>query len=223
MHATAAPGASASQPAHAGLYPRRLREPHTDPVASDSFADQEAERLRAALESVRHDLRGLPHASAIERLKDALRRHDVFLSEDTVSRLATLMSDPWWPVRHPLSALSTVLRRRTTVDVESMRYARQAEQLSTRLDHLLELETLESFSISSRRTIDGMTHVVAIRPWSDRAAERIRAAAAPIPSRCNGSGNDHSCRDPLGHRWGPLIDGGVNRRPGVDQSPTIRG
>ncbi|HET8603276.1 MAG TPA: hypothetical protein VFM09_05050 [Marmoricola sp.] len=148
-------------------------------MVSDFDPDHEAERLRTAIDSVKGELRGVPHAKAIERLQDALRRNNAFVPEETVVRLARLMSDPWWPVRHPLQALRPHAHRGAP-HVDDERYARQAEELSIRLERILESEPLDSYAISSRRTVDGMTHVVEIRPWSDPLAERIRAGAAPI-------------------------------------------
>lgn len=109
---------------------------------SGSFdSDREVERLRAAIASVKGELRGLAHPTAVERLRDALRRHNAFVPEETVDLLARLMSDPWWPVRHPLQALRPHARRRRAVDVDAERYARQAEEFSARLEHVLRSRT----------------------------------------------------------------------------------
>lgn len=143
--------------------------------------EKEAKRLRAAIDSVKGDVRGLPHTTAIHRLEEALRSQGAYLPADVVSHLARTMSDPWWPVRHPLRALRPLVRRRATVDSESVQTERQANELAAKLDPILESESLDSYSNSSRRPMDGMVHVVAIQPWSDRVAERIRFVAAPVP------------------------------------------
>ena len=56
----------------------------------------------------------------------------------------------------------------------------ESGELMRKLDDLLAPDAFEYLSSSSRRSVDGVVHVVAIRPWSESAAAHIRALAAPI-------------------------------------------
>ncbi|MFN3602843.1 MAG: hypothetical protein ACK4UY_15785 [Dietzia sp.] len=132
------------------------------------------ERIRAAVASVKSDVRGLSQADAEGRLVSALRQHDAFLSRASVRVLARDLRDPWWARRHPVKAFRQTRQLFAEPDLESGGSEAEADELSRRLREFQGVE-----GVSSRRTMDGMEHVVTIDPWSDELADRVRHAAAP--------------------------------------------
>jgi len=93
----------------------------------------------------------------------------------TVRHIARRMSDPWWPVKHPLRAWREARRERVEPDLESARYEAEADELSLRLRGVQGIE-----KVSSTRTFDGMVHVVTVHPRSAEVADRIRELASPM-------------------------------------------
>ncbi len=129
--------------------------------------------VRAAIDSVRAS-RGLSQAAVEEHLRTALERREVTLPQRTVQGLARDISDPWWPLKHPVQ-LAREFRGRKRVDPESARCEAEAADLGTRLEGLLEVE-----EIASRRTLDGIVHEVTLDPWSKELADRVHRFASPI-------------------------------------------
>jgi hypothetical protein len=143
------------------------------------YAIEMNERFQRAIASVDGPVQGLPHDVAVERLRDAMRRQDVFMSPDVVRRAARQLSDPWRPVRHPVMAWREVRAR--AADTEGVRLETEASELSRRVEVVADETGFDWCSIQSRRTVDGQEHVVLIEPWSASRAKRIVKAAAPIP------------------------------------------
>lgn len=135
--------------------------------------------LRAALDSVRKEIRGLPPDRAEEVLTAALRDRDAYFDPHAVRVLARQMSDPWWALRHPLQARRSLRTADDGPDQESARLAAESEGLSRRLEGVD--FRLDQMKVTSRRTFTGVVHTVSIAPWSAEAAERIRVLAHPIP------------------------------------------
>lgn len=148
--------------------------------------EQQVRGIRAAVDSVKSEVRGLPREEAKARLLAALRQHEAFLPMAEVDSLARQLSDPWSPLRHPVRAIRQIRREAREPDPESVRSQAEADDLGTRLEDLHSAEGLETLSISSTRTFDGMVHVVTIHPWSETTAARIRHRAAPIPVTVKG-------------------------------------
>lgn len=143
--------------------------------------DQQLGRLHEAVESVRREIRRLPPAAAVERLEVALRQHDIFLPREAVEALARATTGSRWALRHPLQATRERQRQSPkSPDTDSQRLEREANELTTKLDGILATDAFDYLSISSRRTVDGITHIVTIRPWSNAGAAQIRALADPI-------------------------------------------
>jgi hypothetical protein len=143
------------------------------------------ERIHAAIESIRKDVRGLPLDQAEEQFVAALRRHDAFLPPATVRRLAREFSDPWWSVRHPLKAVRQARSEDAEPDLEARRCEAETDRLHERLCASEICTKLRSFSVSSTRTFDGMVYEITIDPWTSDMASRIRELAAPTPVTVN--------------------------------------
>jgi hypothetical protein len=132
------------------------------------------ERVLAAVDSVKSDVRGLTQDDAEGRLVSALRQQNAFLDMPAVRVLARDLRDPWWALRHPLKAWRQTRQMFEAPDPESETSEAEAEKLS-RL--VFQIEGVQGSS--SRRTMDGVVHEVIIDPWSDELANRVHAAAAP--------------------------------------------
>lgn len=135
--------------------------------------DAHVERVRAAVASVKSELRGLPQEEAVNRLVSALRQHDAFMDMREVRVLARDLRDPSWARRHPVRAFRQTRQIFGRWDPESRRLEAEVEELSDRVW----MKGVKC--MSSRRTMDGMVHEVTIDPWSDELANRVREAAAP--------------------------------------------
>lgn len=136
--------------------------------------------LRAAVRSVKKEIRGLPQDRAEELLTAALRNHDAYLDQRSVRVLARQMSQPWWAVRHPFKARRRMRGAGDEPDEESVRLQAESEDLSRRLEGVV-FGSVERLQMDGRRTVDGVTYTVRIAPWSAEVAQRIRALAHPIP------------------------------------------
>jgi hypothetical protein len=136
--------------------------------------ERRLERIRAAVRSVKSEVRGLPQDEAEERLVSALRLHDAFLSRSSVRVLARSMRDPWWVHRHPIKAWRQSRRDFDAPDPESDRCAAETARLSRKLEEISGVTTW-----FSKRTMDGMLHVVTIDPWSDELADQVREVSSP--------------------------------------------
>lgn len=130
--------------------------------------------IRSAIDSVKPDVHGLPQAEVEERLVSALKRNDSFLSMSSVRVIARDLRDPWWARLHPFKAWRQVRQDFAEPDGDSDRYEAEAARLGAKLDEFQDIT-----SRVSKRTMDGMVHVVTINPWSDELASRIRDAVAP--------------------------------------------
>jgi hypothetical protein len=130
--------------------------------------------IRSAIASVKTDVRGLSQAEAEERSVSALKGNDAFLSMSSVRVIARDLRNPWWARLHPFKAWRQTRRVFAEPDPDSDRYEAEAARLGDKLDAFGGIA-----STSSRRTMDGVVHVVTINPWSDELARRIREAAAP--------------------------------------------
>jgi hypothetical protein len=130
--------------------------------------------MTAAIDSVKPRLGGLPVGVVEARLVSALRGRDAFVPMETVRSLARSLSDPWWPLKHPVQ-VAREIRDRKRVDPESARCEAEADELADRLDGLQEVEQIRSW-----RTFDGMVHKVTIHPWYTELADRVHRLASPI-------------------------------------------
>jgi hypothetical protein len=99
-----------------------------------------------------------------------------------VRLFARQLADPWWPWRHPILARQELQQGPSPAeDEESRRWQREANELQSRLEEEL-LATPggpTSWSFHARSTFDGMRYEVAISPYTEEVAHRIRQAAAP--------------------------------------------
>ena len=95
------------------------------------------------------------------------------------------MAQPWWPLRHPGQFLRQmrVARSPSSGDPPDD----EEDPVLTRIEERLE-ETewpprrgFEVTGIGSRRTFDGWAYTVAIKPWSEQAAEKVRRLCNPTP------------------------------------------
>lgn len=146
----------------------------------ESHADWHGEQIHGAIEAASRDTRGLRPAKAEERLVAELRARGVFLSQGTVRELALHMSDPWWPARHPVKAMRQLRADNRADDLESRRYKAEADALHERIDWSDLHEKLDSFSIRSTRTFEGMAHEITIDPWSPEMAKHVHDLTAPL-------------------------------------------
>lgn len=158
--------------------PLPVRTVDTRSMDAESRLIEVVERFQRAIADVRNDVRGLPFDIATARLLDAMRHHDVYMPHDVVRRTARHLSDPWWPIRHPFTAWREA--RPSMADTEGENFKAEADELSRRVDMFADRRELNSLSVQSRRTLDAVTHVVCIDPWSSSMARRIVEVAAPI-------------------------------------------
>jgi hypothetical protein len=134
-------------------------------------------RIQRAIALVRSEMRGLPDEVAIERLRQALIGEAAYLSPHTLRTVARSLSDPWWPVRHPLRAWRDA--RTPEPDVEGEILSAEDAALEALFEDVF-AHRLSYISRRSRRTFAGVRHQVTIHPWSESIAREIEDAAAPI-------------------------------------------
>lgn len=77
----------------------------------DELAEATARRIRAAIASVKDEVRRLPQAQAETRLSAVLGDDRRVLGSRGVKQVVRHIQDPWWSVKHPLLALREARRR----------------------------------------------------------------------------------------------------------------
>ncbi|HLN75806.1 MAG TPA: hypothetical protein VK204_02100 [Nocardioidaceae bacterium] len=96
-------------------------------------AQHHAAAVRAAMRSVRREVRGLPLDAATERLTRALRERDVYVPPSQLRSLARHLADPWWLLKHPIRGRRELrLDARAGADPESLRLEREADGVGAR-------------------------------------------------------------------------------------------
>lgn len=112
-----------------------------------------------------------------------LRARDVFMGPDEIHLEARRIADPGWARKDPttlkrlLAEISSPAKAREEAALEA-----QWDRVSERLDKALDsMWRLRRSSVTSHRTIDGVTFEVRIDPWSARRAKKLQRLAAPMP------------------------------------------
>jgi hypothetical protein len=155
-----------------------------DPDSFRRHVELRGEAQRAAYDEVKAHARVRPVDVVRVDLERALRARDVRVPPEVLDRTARAMAEPWWPLRHPVQFLREMrtLRNGSEGDNEDQ----DSEDGTT--DRLWEAlgdrrwrprRDFEVRFIRAHRTFDGWAHTVAIEPWSERAAEKVRRLCAP--------------------------------------------
>jgi hypothetical protein len=142
------------------------------------------EATRAAHDAVRAHARGRPVDEVRVDLERALRARDVWVPPEVLDQAARAMAEPWWPFRHPVQFLREIrtLRNGSEGDNED---EDSEDAILDRISEALEdrrWRPRRGFDVSfirAHRTFDGWAYTVAIEPWSERAAEKVRHLCAP--------------------------------------------
>lgn len=150
--------------------------------ALNEWAEERAKGVRAVMNDMGPRLRGMPFDEAEKRLLAAFREREVFVGREMVSTMARMAADPWAWVKQPFKTARRDREDAGMADAESHRYQAESEEVSRRVDAVLDSESnpLDEWSFSAHRTYDGMTYEVVIRPYSDALAERIRRGVVPF-------------------------------------------
>jgi hypothetical protein len=163
-----------------GTWQRRMIQTAAGPVEEPS----NSLGVRSAFEEVGRGARGRPVDEVRADLERALRARDAWFPAEELDRVARAMAQPWWPLRHPGQYLQQM---RVARSHSSNGSPDEEDPILTRIEERLE-ETkwpprrgFEVTGIGSRRTFDGWAYTVAIKPWSEQAAEKVRRLCAPTP------------------------------------------
>lgn len=130
---------------------------------------------RAALQTLRRELRGKSLEEAQAHLGVVLREQKVFLPAAVLRRLARQLLDPWWALKHPLRSWWE-LQRAAGEDAVIETAGNRLEELQSRLERVPELRAVHSTLLAS----GDVGYVVTVEPWTPELAARIRLLAAPM-------------------------------------------
>jgi hypothetical protein len=162
-----------------------------DPDWFRRHIELEGEAVRAALDEVNAHARGRRVDGVRVDLERALRARDVWgVPPEVLDRTARGMAEPWWPLRHPLQFLREMrtLRNGSEGDNED---EDPDDATLDRISEALEVSGwpprrgFEVRTIRARRTFDVWAYAVAIDPWSELAAEKVRRLCAPDKRACD--------------------------------------
>jgi hypothetical protein len=155
-----------------------------DPDSFRRHVELRGEAQRAAYDEVKAHARGRPVDEVLVDLQRALRARDVWVPPEVLDRIAQGMAEPWWPLRHPVQSLREMrtLKNGSERDNED---EDPHEAILERISEALEdrrwwpRRGFEFRFIRAHRTFEDWAYTVAIEPWSERAAEKVRRLCAP--------------------------------------------
>jgi hypothetical protein len=155
-----------------------------DPDSFRRLVELRGEATRAAHDEVNAHARGRPVDEVRVDLERALRARDVWVPPEVLDRIAQGMADPWWPLRHPVQFLREMrmLRKGSEGDKEDEDpHDATLERISKALEDRWwrPRRGFEVRFIRAHRTFDDWAYTVAIEPWSERAAKKVRRLCAP--------------------------------------------
>jgi len=155
--------------------------PEPDDLAA--FAQADAAAVQEAIAAVEASLHGRDVKEIEAQLVRELRARDVFMSPDDIHLEARHISDPDWAHKDP-AALQTLFAAMNIPSKaqEEAAFADQWDRVAERLTEALDrMWRLRRSSVSSRRTVDGVTFEVRIDPWSPRRAKKLQRIAGRMP------------------------------------------
>ena len=147
-----------------------------------AFAEADVAATQAAIDAVEATMSGRDVPEIEAQLVRELRARDVFMGRHEIHIEARRIADPDWARKDPaalrqlLAEMGSPGKGREEAALEA-HWDRACERLDKALDSMWRLRRS---SVSSHRTVDGVTFDVRIDPWSARRAKRLQRAAAPM-------------------------------------------
>jgi hypothetical protein len=141
----------------------------------DRFADE----IQAAIKSVGRKARGMSIAEAQKCVSEALGARGLELPDSATREFARSIADPWWPVKHPVAfwkEFQGARREDDVADSDPLLNDPELAWLERRLEKVDQLRSIWAPGPSGGSRV----FVVAIDPWSERVARRVRARATPL-------------------------------------------
>jgi hypothetical protein len=142
--------------------------------------------MRSVVDGLRRELRGEPVEVAEQRLIRAFDERDIFLSKRELRWLAQRVANPWWDLKHPVRARRQFREWAREPDLESEVVEAEADQVSHRIERILNTHGWPAWSLRATRTYDGHRYQLDLGPHPAELADQIRRELAPLEIRILG-------------------------------------
>jgi hypothetical protein len=154
--------------------------------ALDDCAADIASAIRSVMDGLRRELRGEPVEVAEQRLIRAFGERDIFLSNSSLRWLAQRVADPWWDWKHPFRAWRQFREWAREPDLESEAAEAEADQVSHRIERILNTHGWPAWSFRATRTYEGHRYDLDLGLHSAELADQIRRDLEPLQVRILG-------------------------------------